>query len=272
MTNMLIKFGGAVLGDKQRNDFPLDLQKIIEGYDEYAWVDNIKRLAKEFSYAYNKFRDYNWCLINGAGPFGHFLVQNKADPEIVHKSVEFLNSKIVESFGELGIDTVPVHPVKTCYYEGDRKYNIDNMWKEMQGLREQKKMPFTYGDVVPTKDCKGKYYDNYEVMSGDVSVEEIANIWPATKVYLATDVDGVYATVDGKLPDLQVARGISFKPNGSYEIRFGKAKIDVTNEMVGKLASIAKLNAPVRIFNGLKPGYLKRALCHDAGGTLITKT
>jgi isopentenyl phosphate kinase len=271
MTNVLVKFGGAVLGDKQRKDFPLDLQKIIEGYDKYAWVDNIKRLAGEFAYAYNKFRDYNWCLINGAGPFGHFLVKNKADPEIVHKSVEFLNSKIVEAFEDFGINAVPVHPVKTCYYEGDGKYNIDKMWKEMQGLIEQKKIPFTYGDVVPTKNCKGQYYNEYEVMSGDISVEQIAKIWPATKVYLATDVDGVYATIDSKLLDLQIAKEISFKPHGNYEIKFEKAKIDVTNEMKGKLESIARLNAPVRIFNGLKPGYLKRALCDDIGGTLITK-
>jgi isopentenyl phosphate kinase len=145
------------------------------------------------------------------------------------------------------------------------------MWKEMQGLIEQKKIPFTYGDVVPTKNCKGQYYNEYEVMSGDISVEQIAKIWPATKVYLATDVDGVYATIDSKLLDLQIAKEISFKPHGNYEIKFEKAKIDVTNEMKGKLESIARLNAPVRIFNGLKPGYLKRALCDDIGGTLITK-
>lgn len=255
----IIKFGGAAISDKLARNFPLKLEEITAKYRNYFFQDNVKRLAKEFAEVYNKSDD--WVFINGAGPFGHILVERGADPTTIHESVKFLNERVVEIFNSaLTNEVVSVHPFETCFYDGrGGKFDITEMYAQLQDIIRDGNIPFVYGDIVKVKD-----EERHKILSGDNLLREIANLWLADKAYFVTDVDGIFTT-KGELVNLELVRKVRISGN-EYKIEAAHLRVDKTGGILNKLSD---LRCPVIILNGLKPGYLKHALLGKEIGTLV---
>ncbi len=252
MDKIIIKLGGALITEKNREDFPTDINEIEKRADEFIKYEILKKLAKEISRLKVKL-----IIINGAGPFGHFLVDKGCDAETVHFSVKSLNQKIIDIFKKENLEVVPVHPYETCNYK--RGVCEDELWKKTKQVLDNGKIPITYGDVIPiTK-------KDYEVISGDDLSVELAKRWKADKIIMLTDVNGVF-TKDPKIysdakfiPELRETKNIKFKLNN----------IDVTGGLQSKIKKLFSVNIPSQIINGLESGNLEKAISGESIGTVI---
>ena len=269
---IIIKLGGSVVTFKETKDFPLSWKEIERTCERYIRVWNVRRIAKEIA-SITKITELQMILINGAGPFGHFLVKERLEgnksitTELIHKSVELLNQKIVRIFNDNGMKLVPLAPYELCYFSNGM-YNIQQLYTKCLRVLSEGGFPSTYGDCVkvnkqtpPLGDCV--------VISGDDLVVELTKLWRPDKVIIATDVDGVF-TSDPKLnPDARLIR--LFSPETLESTKFEISSIDVTGGMrskVIKLLSISSM-AECRIINGLKPGIIRKAILGYNVGTLI---
>ncbi len=250
---IVLKFGGSALTKKEKTQkFPTKIEEIIQRSDEFIEQDNFKRLIGTAS---SRACDpvLETVILNGAGPFGHYLVNEYKEgnktitPALVHQSVEHLNFKVTSKLRKCGREAVSVHPYNTCFCKDD-KYNITELWKIMKAYLDRGITPTSYGDVVPTVGCKGKHFENYQVISGDDLAVSIADYWKADKIVMVPDVDGVYTrnpkySKNAKLVPRIVASEKfetieefveEMKSRYNIEFREGKGK-DVTKGFPGKV-------------------------------------
>ena len=257
---IVLKLGGSILTKKDTDDFPTEIQRIKDEGDEYIRYYVIRKVGNELKEALEQ-DNIELILVNGAGPFGHFLVKHGNPDEEVRESVRHLNNRLVSELKKIGLKIVPVAPSKSCEFTGG-EFDISYLWELTGTLLEEGKILSTYGDVL----------DGGKVMSGDDLVVMLAKEWKADKIITATDVDGVF-TKDPKInEDAEFIGCLGSDSNGNVE--YATNDIDVTGGMaakVEKLKSAAKQGIECRIINGLKRGNIKAALLGDESvGTLIT--
>lgn len=254
----VLKLGGSIVTKKEVDDFPLELDEIKERSDEYIRYDIIRRIGKELKETLEE-KNIQLILINGVGPFGHFLVKRDRPDEEVRASVRHLNEKLVSEFRKIGLQTVPIAPSKSCEFV-DEEFDISYLWELTAVLIEEGKILSTYGDVL----SGGK------IISGDDLVVLLAKQWQADKIITVTDVDGVF-TKDPRIKDAKVIKLLS--PETDVKVEYTISKIDVTGGMaskVEKLKRAAEHGIKCQIINGLKEGNVKTALLGDETiGTLI---
>lgn len=255
MKKIVIKLGGSVITKKDVKDFPMNIEDIKRNADDYIRREDVERLGREISEATGE-SNCQLILINGVGPFGHFLVSKKQPLELVHKSVEFLNEKLIEYLdNELKIESVA--PFDTCKY-GNGNFDVVNLWKECERILNSGKIFSIYGDML----------EGYKVISGDDLAVILAEMWGADKIIMTLDVDGVF----DKHPSKKDARLIK-KLTGSEKIKFEEGTIDVTGGLKEKIRKLQSCRIKSQIINGLVNGNLKRAMLGDESiGTIISKS
>ena len=269
---IVMKLGGSVVTFKDVDYFPSSWKEIKETCKEYIRTNNIKRIAKELKRIVSD-GEIELILINGAGPFGHFLVREilngskNVTPELVHKSVELLNKKIVEVFENYSIHLVSLSPSDFCSFNNGR-IDSSKLFEKCTEILKNNKYPSTYGDGVRT-DKVVSPLGNLAVISGDDLVIELAKLWEPDKIIVATDVDGVFTSDPKVHPDAKLLRVVT--PQMFDQIVFDRTKVDVTGGMRSKVLKLFKVAniAECRIVNGFKENVIKDVIEGKEVGTLI---
>lgn len=271
MEKIVVKLGGSIVTYRERKAFPLTLDEITRNVNEYIREADVKRLVNEI-YSANGFP---LIVVNGVGPFGHFLVkyQDKlSNKKVVHESVAYLNEQIANYFKELGIKVKSCHPFEKCVYLGNRKFGkVEDLYEYGRPVLEENGIFLTYGDIVPTVEGVKGNCEPYQVISGDDLVVLLAESWGAKKIISATDVDGLFDKDPKMFKNATLIKEIRSKDRIAIS-KSGK-EIDVTGGMgkkIRKLQIAAEKGIKCQIINGLKKDNLKKALLGDESiGTLI---
>lgn len=252
---IIIKLGGSAITKKYVKDFPLSIDGIKKRADEYIRAGDIKRHGKEI-YEAVKESDCQLILINGAGPFGHYLVDKKQPLEVVHDSVKYLNKKVIE-YLDNNLEIESLAPLYMCKWK-DGNFDVRNLWEEGKRILSDGKILSTYGDML----------HGYKVISGDDLAVLLAESWRADKIIMAIDVDGVY----NKHPRNKDAKLIKtiYSDENIDDIVFEDTTTDVTGSLKGKVRKLQSSKIKSQIINGLVEGNVKAALLGDESiGTII---
>jgi len=266
MRKVVIKFGGSLFTDKDTT--PLSVRDLMENADKYIKYQNMTRAAKEVSDAARAHRDISFLwLIHGVGPFGHFLVQDERWKEVgsirkVHEYCEFFDSFVVRHFIENDLPVSPIHPIKTCVAT-DSKFDMTELYKQGLEIIQNKRIPFTHGDIVPTQD------GGFKVLSGDDIAVYLGEKWKAS-ILMVTDVD-VSDKDPKKFGDAKIIKEIS--RDEIIKLKDEK-RIDVSGGIYGKIRKLqeaAKKGIFCQIINGTKDGNLYEALMgnEDIGTKIV---
>jgi len=250
---IVMKLGGSVITKKDADNFPSDINEIRTRADEFINVDVVERIGREISEALKE-TTIQLVLVNGAGPFGHYLVRNKQPLQIVHESVKILNERIIKHLNSdlsNGLKIESMAPNETCEWK-DERFVSDELWTRGQKAVRSGKILSTYGDIL----------EGYKVISGDDLAVLLAELWHADRIIMVTDVDGVF-TKDPKVH--RDAKPIKRFDSG-MEVQYSGVGIDVTGGMaskVEKLGLAAKHGIKSQIISGLIAGNVKAALVGD---------
>lgn len=272
MEKIILKLGGSLITKKDAEDFPFEIGRIRFSAENYMRLDAIKRIADEVVSAKRE-KEFSLILINGAGPFGHFLVkkylENKKlfDVKTIHYSVAILNGKLIGCFGS-DIKLKSIAPFDTCYLT-KIGFDVSTLWTAVGQALNKNTIPSTYGDIVPTIGVAGRL-GNYEVISGDDLAIGLAKFWKPDRIVMVTDVDGVYTKDPKTNEDAQLIKRLDEKTR----IEYGKILIDVSGGIgskVRKLLSVKVFGVKSQIINGLVENNIKNVLLGDEDiGTLIS--
>ena len=214
-------------------------------------------------------KGFRLVVVHGAGPFGHKVVTDYGINDGVkdgrdvegfvrtHNSMEDLNKVFMDIFREEGLLGFPVQP-SACIIHDKKKIAefyttaIENLLAMSGDI-----IPILYGDMVIDRSLGAS------VISGDAIVPYLARKLNASRVFMGTDVDGIY-TADPKLnPDAKLIENIG---PGNFETvieRVDKAAtVDVTEGMRGKLMKIRETlgGVSVLIFNMSEQDSIYKAL------------
>jgi len=283
MTKIVIKFGGsAITRKRETTKFSKVIGEIISKSHEYIKYNDINKLGRAVFNARTKDPDLQLVILNGAGPFGHYLVneRGKGDmtitPDLVHQSVEHLNYEVASKLEACGVKTVSIHPFNTCSFDGE--HNISELWNIAKAYMNvgSTPIPMSYGDLVPTVGCRGEYFAKYQMISADDLAVKIAKDWSADKIIMVTDVSGVY-TEDPSMPNTKLIQKIvTDKDFGrviqKHNIRFSESGIDITKGLFGKVSKLCKAAYETGILSQIcGVDGLEAALAGKEVGTLIVR-
>jgi len=264
----IIKIGGSVCTKKDKNKF--EIKK-----------ESLARLGSEIREA-QKEKSFRLIIIVGVGPFGHLNVTNynidnglssEKDYQGFIKTVcdcNFVNYTTSEIFRKKGLLIYPM-PSNAIFIQKDKEI-VDSylsVIKELWKVNE-KIVPVLNGTMCPDLELKGS------VISGDSVLEHLAKNFKTKKIIFATDVDGIYDRDSKKYKNAKLIREINFKNLNKIKKGIsGSSATDVTKGMLGKvnrIIKLSKLGIICQILNGLKKGYIKKALLGErVKGTVITK-
>ena len=269
---LLIKLGGSVITKKYTEDFPVNIEEIKLNVKKFVNIETLKRLIKEIKNAKYEL-NFDLVLVNGAGPFGHFLVDQmvnkgnkKITPITIHESVKILNLLLVSEFKKEGLELCPIEPFVWCRFKNG-KFETEKLFEEAIKCVKTGFIPSTYGDIV--KSDEKTELGNYKIISGDDLIVEIANRWKPNKIILVSDVDGVFDKNPRIHEDAKLLKVI--RSTDVNNLDFNYNSVDVTGAMGSKIKKIFKIkcDAECRIINGLKQGNLYRSIIGDDVGTLV---
>jgi isopentenyl phosphate kinase len=267
---IVLKLGGSITTYKNVTSFPLELEKIKNQASDYIRSDVIKRLVEEIK-TVTKENKIELIVTLGVGPFGHFLVKHWKELEdkmIVYKSVLLFTKVIANYFDDGGLKVDICDPTNLCRYKKGELI-MDDLWSSVQKSLRAGHIPIIFGTMIPT-DSNSKY-DGYAVLSADRSSVELAIKWNADKIIMVMDEDGLYDNDPKFDKDAKFVKFVKF--DEKLEIKESGVGIDVTGRISGKIENLqtaAKNGIRGQLINGLKEGYLKRALEGDESiGTLI---
>lgn len=224
----IIKLGGSVITKKEENKFETRNKKIREIGLEIA------RAIRE--------KGFNLIVVHGAGPFGHtnvteFDINNgvysKRQQKGYTKTVadcRHLNSVVVSELKSAGVNAFGLDPNKVVVQSGKKIVEFDlSEIKSALG----KKVAVLYGQMVPDKKL------NASVVSGDAIIAHLAKKFDVKKVFLGTDVAGIY-TGDPKIDENAERIPLIDEKNLDLVLeRVGEAStVDVTQGMKGKIIKL----------------------------------
>lgn len=253
--NTIVKFGGSVITEK--------------GVKSTVKHQIIKRLVSEL-----KENTDRLVIVHGAGSFGHPLAkkyqlhkgENKSISSqelgfcLTHRSMETLNAVIVDALLEEGIPAIAIPTVSIGEMNNSgSSIDINQIIKAL----DNNLVPVLYGDVVFDHDKK------WGIMSGDVVLKHLENMFNVKNVILCADVDGIYSDDPKNNPNAhffdKITKNTSLSSGTAVDW-------DVTGGMKGKIEQLLELaeNGTIsQIINGNKEGFLKRAMQGEHVGTLV---
>lgn len=254
---VVIKLGGSVITQKQT---PKTLS------------NHLPRIVTEIK----KAMPPRLVIVHGGGSFGHYTAKKygtqkgsagKPTPEQIlgfaktQEAMEELNNHVLEKFVAQGLPVFPLQLSSLVIMENGRikTFPVHVIRKALSmGL-----IPVLYG--VPAFDTK----KHFCILSGDEIVQYLAKKLKASRVLLASDVDGVMTT-DPKREKAELIRTVSEKNVG--KLKFLSSASDVTGGMfrkVQELLRLAKLGIESEIINATVPGNVEKALRGKKIGTTI---
>ncbi|MCE8423968.1 MAG: isopentenyl phosphate kinase family protein [Candidatus Methanoperedens sp.] len=253
MNLIILKIGGSVITEK--------------GSISRAREAEIDRISHEIA-TFRKDSDSRIILVHGAGSFGHpqamkYRLNDGFDAQgayLTHVSVKLLNSRVMESLNNAGVNALPVHPMSACLLENGKL--IDFQLGQIKVMIEKGIVPVLHGDVAMDR-TKGA-----SVLSGDRIIPYLALSLKASKIGAGSDVDGV---LDEKEAVIRKITPFSFM-DLKKSIK-GSGSTDVTGGMLGKVSELLELagkGVDSRIFNATKKGMVSRFLYGEDVGTLIS--
>jgi len=249
----IIKLGGSAITEKEGNKFE-------------AREKTLERIASEIKKASAE-KGFSLLIVHGVGPFGHTNVKEydinnginterqKEGLEKTKKDCAFLNKIVVEKLKEAGIHAVSFNPGELILQENKKivEFDINGIEKALG----ERKVPVLFGQMVPDKKLVAS------VCSGDASLAFLAKKLKPKKVFLGTDVAGVF-TADPK--ENSEAERIPLIDKKNFEEiikKVGEAKtVDVTQGMKGKLLKLREQLKGTEsfIFDANQEGNFYRAL------------
>jgi isopentenyl phosphate kinase len=259
---IVLKLGGSIITKKDSDSFPTDIEEIRKHADDYIRYDVIGHAAQEIADALDSTDPkIEIIIVNGVGPFGHFLAKHGQPKDVINESCKILNDKIVSEFAKRGIGLVPVPPHITCRFESG-EFDITQMWNRAKEIMKHGDILSTYGNIMEGK----------KIMSGDDLVVLLAKAWQAGRIISATDVDGVFTKNPAEHDDAKLVKRLDLSDT-KVKVEYSRTKTDMTGEMsskVGKLGDAAKSGISCQIVNGFVEGNVKAALLGDETiGTMI---
>jgi len=249
----IIKLGGSVITTKEENRFEARKEAIV-------------RLGKEIRKAMDK-EHFQIVVVHGAGPFGHsnvneyginygvFTERHKEGYKKTVKDCNGLDKVVVAQLKKNGLKPVAFDPNKIIVQESKRIVEFETAGIE-KALSEGN-VPVLYGQMVPDKKL------NASVVSGDTILAFLAKKLGAKKVFLGTDVAGIFNADPKKDPN---AKRIPLIDKDNFGIVFdrvsGANTVDVTQGMRGKLMKLKERlhGTTAFIFDANKEGNVYKAL------------
>lgn len=181
---LLVKLGGSIITLKHANQPAIRRANIAQ----------IARVIRQ-QYDPNK---HSLILIHGAGSFGHLhahryglALGTKDHPEKMYRAVEnqsldaHLNSELTRLLLQTGLPVVGMPTRSLATNQGGRLHTLET--KSIDAALMAGAIPLLHGDMV---------FDTrwgLSVLSGDVLMAQLAQYFKVTKVFFASDVDGVFS-------------------------------------------------------------------------------
>jgi len=250
---IVLKLGGSVITRKEEKEFEIN-------------SENLKRISKEIANALNE-RDFGLVIVHGAGSFGHLPakryelykgLRNKTQLmgfSIAHKSMRYLNLHVIDYLQKSGINAIPYQASAVGILSNGRLVHFPTTI--IKKLVEMNIVPVSHGDVLIDEKM------GIGILSGDHLVPYLAKKLNATRVIIATDVDGIYTKDPKKNEDAEFLREINSNTISKIEEIGTSNAIDVTGGMKRKLQELLELvrfGIESEIISGTKHGILERAL------------
>lgn len=269
MEKIILKLGGSAI-TKNSQDFPLKPSKIYDRARELIREGAIEKAAKTIKRVKDE-EDFSIIILNGAGPFGHFLVNNylkneEPNPTITHYSVELLNLFVSRSLNHEGIRAVPISPFNTCIFTR-RGHLVRDLFSKSRNLLKKGETPISYGDLVRARGREGRL-GGYEVISGDDIALRLSSLWQPDRILMATDVKGVYDKNPKENEDAEFMDNIAIKKKSDLGISTDMNRVDVTGGMKSKVGKLLASGVESYIFK-LTEDNLEKALKGRHVGTKI---
>jgi len=249
----IIKLGGSVITEKEGNRFEVKREAIA-------------RISAEVKRALDE-KGFSLVVVHGAGPFGHtnvkeygindgvFDERQKEGYEKTVKDCLFLDSAVVGKLRKAGVEAIGFDPNRIV--KQDERKIVEFETEGIEKSLEEEKVPVLFGQMVPDKKL------NFSVLSGDSVIGFLAKRLGAKKVFLGTDVAGIFEEDPKKNPD---AKRIEVIDNANFEeivkVVGGAGTVDVTGGMKGKLEKMKAMleGTTAVVFDANKEGNFYKAL------------
>jgi len=270
-SKIVIKIGGSFLTRKDLSDiFPTTLEHIRSQRDRFLRLGPLESVIDEIIRASVQHR---FLVVHGAGPFGHALVQRfrsgtEMDPRDIHKSMVILNSALLSAFSRRGFPAQTVSPFDTAKFDGE--FHTEKLTSSMLGCARKGILPISHGDIVPAPGRLGSV-NGYEVISGDLIARDLALAWPADRIVMVTDLDGILDRdpklgEGGRIPTIGLDECLRLLRGRSGP------SADVTGGIGGKILACRdaiSAGIPLQIVSGLVGGNLTAACDGKDAGTVV---
>ncbi len=266
---IILKIGGSVITHKHRTGVFIRHKLLI-------------RIAREIHSVLIEHPNIQLLLIHGAGAGGHQLAKqyqlssgtgNDArkwhGSFLIHQANQRLNLAIAEIFVAENIRLVPVHTASVIIQTHGNITSFDQ--SILNETLRANCLPILYGEMV---------FDTtlgMSICSGDAIATFLADIYHATRILYASDVDGIFDkdphlhTDARHIPHISISTLLAdttISLSGSHHI-------DVTGGIRNKITAIYGNPIPkslqeIVIFNGLKSETFRHVLSGKPTGTSIT--
>lgn len=256
MKNLIfVKLGGSLITDKSR---PYTVKE-----------DVIKRLCREIHETREE-RDFSLLVGHGGGSFPHVsakkyethkgIINEKSWEGFskVHDDAARLNRIVVSSLIKAGEKAVSMQPSASCIAESGRI--TEWFTTPIETALNKGLLPVPYGDACLDR-AKGCC-----IISTEEIFRFLAEKFKPERIIIVGKTDGVYDSEGKVIKEITKAnlKEVEKSIQGSDGIA------DVTGGMIIKVRKALEMGTDVEIINGLKKGFLKKALAGDAvPGTCI---
>jgi len=260
---IFLKLGGSLITDKDK--------------PQTARLDVIERIANEIAEAIHRTGDFHLVIGHGSGSFGHatadqFQTHLGGEGEAywrgfaeVWRAARELNQIMIDYLFKAGLPVVAFPPSAGLIAEEKHLASWDT--NPIKIALSHNLIPVVQGDVIFDLEIGGTIFSTEQVFL------HLAKVIRPNEILLAGIEKGVHKESKKShkiIPQITPENYPSLKTTIS-----GSHSTDVTGGMRAKVRLMLSLvqenpGLEVGIFSGLEPGNIKRALCGEQLGTMIT--
>lgn len=259
MNLIILKIGGSIITYKEKVKPAVNFRNLKK------IVDQLVGIKKKF------------ILIHGAGSFGHQIVKRTGIYTGIKKKRDLLsfaetqrlqnklNIIVTKELIKRGLPAFPFQVSSSAVTKKGKLMKMD--LNVLKGLLKINMIPVLYG--VPAYDTK----KGCSILSGDQTARFLAEKLKASKIIMASNVDGIFSSDPAKNKNaiqIKLVNRKNFKQVG--KMLSGSPHADVTGGMAGKvyeLLQTAKKGIPAQIIDGTKKDNIRQALSGKKVGTMI---
>ncbi len=258
----LLKLGGSLITEKSK---ACEINQ-----------DILDRLCAEIARSRKQFPEVQIILGHGSGSFGHIPAQKYRTREGVSTNQQWLgfaevyhqaralNNAVITALHRHGVPAVAFPVSSSAYRDNCGKVSWD--LRPLSAALEHHLLPVVYGDVLFDESIGGTILSTEEIF------EILAHRLPVNRILIAGKEAGVFADFP---VNHRLIRYISARNHSPEKVLLkGSSAIDVTGGMASKvqlMLQIVTRNPAIiaRIFSGLEPGSINKALADEETGTTI---